>query len=142
MLEAIVMSEESPKESPKYKFPSDIDRDHLHTEQPLDPMINRRMQMPNPLDPIGNIETEGRALRNLASGRIPMWVLLCGWATIGLIGFLTLGLTLQTLVSGGKDAIANNRLGDFFLLLLAIAPLFVIGGLIIIILYRATWRQR
>jgi hypothetical protein len=76
------MSEQQPTpekpESARYQFPGAIDRDHLHTEQPIDPMINSQFKRPNPLDPMGNIEMEGRALRTLASGRVPLWIVMVG----------------------------------------------------------------
>jgi hypothetical protein len=103
--------------SAKYKFPGEIDRDHLRTEQPIDPMINRRIQMPNPLDPMGNIAMEGRAMQNLSSGRVPMWVLMSSWATIGLLSFLLLVMRPS-------------------------APIVLLALLFITILFRATWRKR
>jgi hypothetical protein len=128
--------------TPKYKFPGDIDRSLIHSEQPLDPMLNHPMKMPNPLDPMGNIETEGRAMRNLASGRIPMWVLMTGWATIGLGSFLLLDLALQSLAIAFQQGKGGDRLGEFLLAIVAFAPMLLIAGLIITILFRATWRKR
>jgi hypothetical protein len=76
VLEVYAMTEPS---SPKYQFPGDIDRTQLRTEQQLDPMINRKMIMPNPLDPMGNIAAEGRAMRSISSGRMPKWILMTAW---------------------------------------------------------------
>ncbi len=128
--------------SEPYKFPSDIDRSQLRSEQQLDPMLHRPMQMPNPLDPMGNIATEGRAMRNLASGRIPMWILMTGWATIGLGSFLVLGLALQSLAIAFQAGKGGDWVGNFLLAIVAYAPMLLITGLVITILFRATWRKR
>ncbi|MBE9032257.1 hypothetical protein IQ266_21180 [filamentous cyanobacterium LEGE 11480] len=125
-----------------YPFPNKIDREHLHTEQPLDPLINRNLQRPNPLDPIGHIETEGRALRNLASGRMPLWVLLLGWSTIGLISFGILGLSLHQLTEALQMAIVQQQMDEVIFRLLSLIPMAVMSGLFLMILWRATWRRR
>lgn len=130
------------EQSTKYKFPGDIDRDHLTTEQPIDPMINRKLQMPNPLDPMGNIAMVGRAMRNLSSGRMPMWVLMSAWATIGLISFLLLGMAINNLIEAFRVGKGIDRLGEFLLAMGAFAPIILITLLLITILFRATWRKR
>jgi hypothetical protein len=128
--------------SPKYQFPGDIDRTQLRTEQQLDPMINRKMIMPNPLDPMGNIETEGRGLQNLAQGRMPTWVIMMSWATFGLGNFLFCGFLLQTLIPEATIALAQQNYDRFWLTLLSVLPQLLFSGLIWIVLCRATWRRR
>jgi hypothetical protein len=125
-----------------YKFPGDIDRDNLRTEQQLDPMLNRSMQYPNPLDPIGNIETEGRALRNLSSGRMPLWVLMLSWATIGFSSFLFCGLLLKNILPEARSAIQTQQYDRLWLSTITVLPSLVFAGLILFILFRATWRSR
>jgi hypothetical protein len=130
------------KESSKYKFPGDIDRDHLTTEQPIDPMVNREMQMPNPFDPIGNITMEGQAMRNLTRRRMPIWVLMAAWASIGLFSFGVLGMVMSLLAQVfGTIGQRGYRLEDFLtigcFILLSLVPLLVIA-----VLFRATWRKR
>jgi hypothetical protein len=138
------MSEQQPtperpeSEPAKYQFPGAIDRDYLHTEQPIDPMINSQFKRPNPLDPMGNIEMEGRALRTLASGRVPLWMVMAGWGTIGLGSFLLLGLVMRDLA----EAFGMGRTGEFFVTVMASAPIILVTLLVIAILFRATWRQR
>lgn len=130
------------QEPSKNFLPIDPSRDRLYTEQPLDPHLHREMHLPNPLDPIGNIETEGRALRTLARGRIPKWALLTGWATIGLGSVISLGLIGQMMVTAIHHAIVTNRLNGLIPLLLSIVPALVITLLMLMILYRATFRSR
>ncbi|NJN48808.1 MAG: hypothetical protein HC805_02150 [Alkalinema sp. RL_2_19] len=125
-----------------YKFPDDIDRTQLRTEQQLDPMLNRSMQYPNPLDPIGNIETEGRALRNLSSGHMPRWVLMLSWATIGFSSFLFCGLLLKNILPEAISAIQTQQYDRLWLSTIAVLPSLLFAGLILLILFRATWRSR
>jgi hypothetical protein len=129
-------------QSPQYKFPSDIDRSQLHTEQQLDPMINRQMYRPNPLDPIGNIETEGRALRHLANGRMPLAIIILGWGTIGLIAFSMIGLFLQIMTASIQTAIATQQYDQVWLSIGALIVGTSIPTLLLTILFRATWRSR
>jgi hypothetical protein len=128
--------------SPKYPFPGDIDRSKLHTEQQLDPMINREMLLPNPLDPIGHIETEGQAFRNLSSGRMPLWVLMLGWATIGVMAFGLIGLFLHALTDSLQTAIATQKYDPLWLAIVSLLPGLLIPGLLLMVLFRATWRSR
>ncbi|OUC12197.1 MAG: hypothetical protein B0A82_23760 [Alkalinema sp. CACIAM 70d] len=130
------------QEPSKNFLPIDPTRDRLYTEQPLDPQLHREMHLPNPLDPIGSIETEGRALRTLAKGRMPKWVLFTGWATIGLGSVISLGLIGQAVVSEIRQAISTNHLSDLIPAILSIAPALVIAILMLMILYRATFRSR
>jgi hypothetical protein len=133
------MSEPS---SPKYQFPGDIDRTQLHTEQQLDPMINRQMYMPNPLDPMGQIETDGRALRNLAQRRMPTWVIMISWATIGLSNFLFCSFLLRICIQEATIALHQKNNDRLWMSLGAVLPQLVFSGLIAIVLCRATWRRR
>jgi hypothetical protein len=131
---------EKPESDPiKYRFPGAIDRDHLHTEQPIDPMINSHLKRPNPLDPMGNIEMEGRALRTLASGRVPLWIVMVGWGTIGLGSFLLLGVAMHEIVTAFRE---GDRGGELLATAMAFAPMALATLLMITILFRATWRQR
>jgi hypothetical protein len=136
------MSEQQPtpeKPDPtKYRFPGAIDRAHLHTEQPIDPMINSQFKRPNPLDPMGNIEMEGRALRTLASGRVPLWIVMVGWGTIGVGSFLLLGMALRALA----EAFRTGQAGELLVTIMAFAPMILVTLLVIAILFRATWQQR
>lgn len=125
-----------PPESPN-QFPSDIDYDRLNTEQPLDPQSYQDMQLPNPLDPMGRINSEGRAFRNLASGRMPTWILFCAWMTIGLFSFIFLGLGLQSLFEAIKKPSS-----DWLPLVLQMLPLMIFPTLILMVLVRATWGKR
>jgi hypothetical protein len=138
------MSEQQPTPEPPeskqpYKFPGAIDRHRLHTEQPIDPMINSQFKRPNPLDPMGNIEMEGRALRTLASGRVPLWMVMVGWGTIGLGSFLLLGVAIRELVTAFRE---GDRGGELLATAMAFAPMILVTLLMITILFRATWRQR
>ena len=130
------------EQSPRYKFPSDIDRSQLRTEQPLDPQLYAEMHLPNPLDPMGNIAMEGRAMRRLSSGRIPTWILITGWATIGIGSFLSLGLTFRTLVAAYQAGQLAEQFIGLLVLAMAIAPALLITGACTVILVRATWRKR
>jgi hypothetical protein len=136
------MSEQQPTpekpEPARYQFPGAIDRVHLHTEQPIDPMINSQFKRPNPLDPMGNIEMEGRALRTLASGRVPLWIVMVGWGTIGVGSFLLLGMALRALA----EAFRTGQAGELLVTIMAFAPMILVTLLVIAILFRATWRQR
>jgi hypothetical protein len=136
--------------SPKYQFPGDIDdlrsvadhRTQLRTEQQLDPMINRKMIMPNPLDPMGNIEAEGRAMRSISSGRMPTWVLMAAWGTIGLGTFLTLGVALHTLTAAFQAGRGDEQIAEWFVMAIGYAPMILISLLVLTILFRGTWRKR
>lgn len=128
--------------SQNYKFPSDIDRDHLSTEQPLDPMLNRSMQYPNALDPIGHIETEGRAFRNLVRGNIPRWALLLGWGSIGVLCFGVLGIAINFLTSEFQRSIDHQNFDLFIYSLLGFLPGAIVSILMMMILWRATFGKR
>lgn len=128
--------------SPKYQFPGDIDRSQLHTEQQLDPLINREMYMPSPLLPMGNIETEGRALRNLSSGRMPLWVLMLGWCTIGFIAFGTIGLCLHATTNNIQTAIATQQYDQVWQSIGTLVVGISVPTVLLMILFRATWRSR
>ncbi len=128
--------------SPKYQFPGNIDRSKLRTEQQLDPMINRKMIMPNPLDPMGNIEAEGRAVRSISSGRMPKWILMTAWGTIGLGTFLTLGMVLSTLAESIKSGRGDGPSSGWFVMAIGYSPVILISLLILTILFRGTWRKR
>lgn len=128
--------------SENYKFPSDIDRDRLSTEQPLDPMLNRSMQYPNPLDPIGHIETEGRAFQNLVRGHLPRWVLLTGWGSLGILCFGLLGIVVNILTSELQQAISTQNFDRLIYGLLGSLPGVVVSILLIMILWRATFGKR
>jgi hypothetical protein len=114
--------------SPKYQFPGDIDRANLRTEQPIDPMINREMIMPSPLDPMGQIAAEGRGFRNLAQGRMPT--------------FLLCGLLLQTFIPEATIALGQRNYDRFWLSVFSVLPQLIFSGLIWMVLCRATWRRR
>lgn len=128
-------SHTSPEPQPQ-RFPSDINYRDLRTEQPLDPQRYPEMQIPNPLDPMGRIASEGRAMRNLAGGRMPTWVLFCSWATIGLCSFLFLGLGLQFMGEAMR-----KQPSDMLLVLLQMLPLLIFPTLMLMVLVRATWRK-
>ncbi|MGI0495348.1 hypothetical protein ACN4EG_26515 [Alkalinema pantanalense CENA528] len=130
------------QEPPKNFLPIDPSRDRLYTEQPLDPQLYREMRLPNPLDPIGSIETEGRALRTLAKGRMPKWVVFTGWATIGLGSFASLGMIIRAIMPEIIRAIVTNHLSNLILAILSITPALVTTILMLMILYRATFRSR
>jgi hypothetical protein len=128
--------------SPKYQFPGDIDRTQLRTEQQLDPMINRKMIMPNPLDPMGNIAAEGRAMRSISSGRMPKWILMTAWGTIGFGTFLMLGMVLSTLAESIKAGRGDEQVSEWFVMAIGYAPMILISLLVLTILWRGTWRKR
>jgi hypothetical protein len=138
------------EQSPQYKFPGEIDdlrsvgdhRRKLHTEQPIDPMINREMLMPSPLDPMGQIAAEGRGFRNLAQGRMPTWVIMMSWATFGFGNFLLCGLLLQNSISEATIALGQRNYDRLWLSVFSVLPQLIFSGLIWIVLCRATWRRR
>jgi hypothetical protein len=123
-----------------YQFPND--RDRYTTEQPIEPQLYRPLIQPNPFDPIGNIETEGKAFRTLVSGRTPRWVLWTSWVFFGGISFLTLGATFKMLADEFQRAIATDRLGSFGLLMIPALMGIILCSLMLTILVRATWRKR
>ena len=128
------------KQKSDYQFPNHHDR--YTTEQPIDPQLHRPLIQPNPFDPIGNIETEGQAFRNLAKGRMPRWVLLTSWVFFGGGSFLALGATVKTLIYEFQQATTTARLISF-----GVFSIFCLLGiflcvLILTILVRATWRKR
>jgi hypothetical protein len=130
-----------PEQSPRYQFPGAIDHSKLRTEQPLDPQLYAEMRLPNPLDPMGNIAAEGQALRSLSSGRRPKWVLLTGWATLGLGSFLLLGYILQTMVAALQAGQLAEQFGNLLALALSMVPALVVAVACLMILVRATWRK-
>lgn len=112
------------------------------TEQPIDPQLHRPLIQPNPFDPIGNIETEGKAFRNLANGRTPRWVLLTSWIFFGGGSFLVLGATFKMLANEFQQAIKADRLGSFGMLAIPSLMGIFFCSLMLTILVRATWRKR
>lgn len=72
-------------------------------------------KIPSAYNPVGEIYSEGRAMRGMSTGAMPLWVLLTGWALFGGFFFLLLGV-----------AISSSSL--FFLpsLLLALIPLLIV----------------
>ena len=123
-----------------YQFPNHHDR--YTTEQPIDPQLHRPLIQPNPFDPIGNIETEGQAFRNLAKGRTPRWVLLTSWVFFGGGSFLALGASFKMLAYESQRAIATDRLGSFGLIAIPSLMGIFSCALMLTILVRATWPKR
>ncbi len=128
------------KQKSDYQFPNHHDR--YTTEQPIDPQLHRPLIQPNPFDPIGNIETEGQAFRNLAKGRTPRWVLLTSWVFFGGGSFLALGSTVKMLIYEFQRATTIDRLIPF-----GVFAIFCLLGiflcvLMLTILVRATWHKR
>ena len=123
-----------------YQFPNHHDR--YSTEQPIDPQLHRPLIQPNPFDPIGNIETEGQAFRNLATGRTPRWALLTSWVFFGGGSFLALGATFKMLAYEFQRAIVTDRLGSFLGLMVPSLLGVFLCTLMLTILVRATWCKR
>ncbi len=128
------------EQKPNYQFPNHHDR--YTTEQPIGPQPYTAPIQPNPYDPIGNIATEGKAFRTLASGRIPRWVLWTSWVVFGGVSFLALGATFKMLADEFQRAILTDRLESFGLLLIPCLMGILVCVLILMILVRATWSKK
>ncbi|OKH18871.1 hypothetical protein [[Limnothrix rosea] IAM M-220] len=86
---------------------------------PVNPPVHSYDRIPSGYDPMGEIQLRGRSYRSLASGRMPLWVLVGGWLFLGIPSFC---LSILILISGGWTAI----------------PIFLIANIIPWILWRGT----
>ena len=108
-------------------FPKDIARakvnsDDLVVELPSHSPSPYQERIPSGYDPMGEIYLRGRAMRGLASGRIPWWVLTAGWLLFGVPTLFFLSLLLQ---------------GH-----LEILPALLLFGIFVLILWRGTIAKR
>lgn len=117
------MSKYSSKNSaPNDLASQDFDRNDLVVELPAQPSSPYPERIPLGYDPMGDIHLRGRAMRGLAGGRIPWWILISGWI---LFGVPTLFL-LSELIRGN----------------LAALPALLMFGIFIMILWRGTAAKR
>lgn len=99
-----------------------LDTSKLFVELPATPSFPYPEKIPFGYDPIGEIYLRGRASRNLASGKIPWWVLVTGWSLFGGGLSLILAITVHTL--------------SFEILLTVLLPL-----IFLMILWRGTYAK-
>ncbi len=86
---------------------------------PVSPSMHSYDRIPSGYDPMGEIELRGRSYRSLASGRMPLWVLVGGWLFLGIPSFC---LSILILISGGWTML----------------PIFLMANILPVILWRGT----
>ena len=99
-----------------------VNKDDLVVELPSHSPSPYPEKIPSGYDPMGEIYLRGRAMRSLASGRIPWWIIMSGWVLVGVPTLCLLSLVLQ---------------GH-----LEILPVLLIFGIFISILWRGTVAKR
>ncbi|AFY37958.1 hypothetical protein Lepto7376_1622 [[Leptolyngbya] sp. PCC 7376] len=102
----------------EYVFPEE-EKLVYRVDIPVNPHAYSYDRIPSGYEPMGEIELRGRSYRSLASGRMPLWVLVGGWL---FLGFPALGLSILILISGGWTML----------------PLFLMANIIPWILWRGT----
>ena len=70
--------------------------DKLSVDIPAEQSFTYVDKIPSAYDPVGEIYSEGRAMRGLSTGAMPIWVLLTGWALFGGFFFLLLGVGISS----------------------------------------------
>ena len=84
------------KDHPKdYIFPEE-EQPVYGVDIPVSPHTHSYDRIPSGYDPMGEIELRGRSYRSLASGRMPIWVLIGGWIFFGIPAFILSILVLMT----------------------------------------------
>jgi hypothetical protein len=120
------------RDDPKHFLPENrLDKGSPSNEISPDPRPVEYNKIPNPLDPMGQIETEGLMFRTLLTGRVAWWVLVIAWITFGGPALLLLYVGLTSL-----------SLGALPILVISVAFLIILCRSTVAKLSRRNYRRR